>query len=88
MKEHLQYVLTRKYAKTFLTQTDKLQVTDIVQEVKQAFIGLIREKQWLEDKQQFITKVEDIKENIGYPHWLFDDNQFLSYHQNLVLIFK
>ena len=81
-------MLTRKYAKTFLTESDRRQVTDIVHSVKQAFIALIGDKQWLEHKQQFITKVEDIKENIGYPQWLFDDKLFLRYHQNLVFAFS
>ncbi|CAG2169877.1 unnamed protein product, partial [Oppiella nova] len=83
LKTHLPYLLTREYAKTHLTQPERLRVSEIVKSVKQSFIGLIREKHWLDNKLEFVHKVEDISENVGYPDWLLDDSLFLAFHQNL-----
>ncbi|CAG2106410.1 unnamed protein product [Medioppia subpectinata] len=83
LKTHLPYLLTREYAKKYLTQPERHRVYEIVKSVKQSFIELMEEKQWLDNKSEFINKVSTIRENVGYPDWLFDDNQFLAFHQNL-----
>jgi predicted metalloendopeptidase len=78
-------ILTRKYAETYLNQSDKLEVIEIVKLVKKTFINLITEKEWIGNQTEaFIRKFDTITENVGYPDWIFDDNQLLAYHQNLV----
>jgi predicted metalloendopeptidase len=88
LKRFLPMALTRKYAETYLTESDKLEVTEIVKSVKESFISLVDEKEWLGDKKiDFITKSEEILENVGYPDWIFDDNHLSDYYQNLVILF-
>jgi predicted metalloendopeptidase len=88
LKSFLPMALTRKYAQKYLTQSDKLEVIEIVKSVKQSFISLVDEKEWLGDnKIDIIAKSEELLENVGYPDWIFDDNQLSDYYQNLVIIF-
>jgi len=73
-------ILARAYVDSYFTPESKDEVTEIVDNLRASFSTLIDDNRWLadEDIPAAREKLEAIKQFVGYPEWIKDDEVFTA----------
>ena len=73
-------ILARAYVDSYFTPESKDEVTEIVDNLRASFSTLIDDNRWLadEDIPAAREKLEAIKQFVGYPEWIKDDEVFIA----------
>ncbi|KAK0174634.1 hypothetical protein PV327_010389 [Microctonus hyperodae] len=83
----LTHVLYREYAQKYFPKTDKLDIANMAEIIRDETTEMIKNSHWLDFKTQaeIIEKIRDIHIMIGYPDW-YDDNgtAIINYYKELI----
>lgn len=78
--------VTRLFLEKYIDKTEKLQADEMIQEIQEAYIQMLRESEWLDEetKNSAIKKAEAIRRYVGYPDFLYDEEKLVRYYQDVL----
>ncbi|XP_054153016.1 neprilysin-1-like isoform X2 [Oppia nitens] len=83
LSSSLQYAVSRLYVDKKFTQKDKEEAALMINDIKESYNQLIAESDWLDEstKNKSLIKLNAIKQNIGYPDWLLNNDDLDNYYK-------
>nr|XP_045593369.1 neprilysin-like isoform X1 [Procambarus clarkii] len=85
---NLGFALSREYVDQFMASTVKPETTEMVEDIRAAYLSLLDENTWMMSEDLVVAKekLEAIDPFVAYPDWIMDDAQLTLAYEDLVIV--
>ncbi|KRX62212.1 Neprilysin-2 [Trichinella sp. T9] len=86
-RQFLGYAVGRVFVENYFPEESKIQLSEMINNIINAFDSLIDKMQWMDDttKQSAKAKAKGIHASVGYPDFILNDKQLDAFYSGLIL---